>query len=68
MDNGKQVVVEALKRHATEAMTKAKEFRALAASMVTPEESELYLQQAQEEEAKARGYLKHAEILAQVEL
>lgn len=68
MDNGKQVIVDALKKHATEAMTKAKEFRALAASKATKEESELYLQQAEEEEAKARGYLKHAEILGQVEL
>ena len=67
MDDGKQVIIESLKKYATDAMTKAEEFRAVAASKTTKEESELYLQQAKEEEAKARGYLKHAEILADTE-
>ena len=70
MDNGKQVIVEALKKHASEAMTKAKEFRVIAVSKATKEEkkeSELYFQQAKEEEAKARGYLKQADILAETE-
>jgi len=67
MDNGKQVIVEALKKHASEAMTKAKEFRLIAVSKATKEESELYFQQAKEEEAKARGYLKQADILAETE-
>ena len=67
MDNGKQVIVEALKKYAADAMTKAKAFRALAASKTAKEESELYFQQAEEEEAKGRGYLKYAEILAETE-
>jgi hypothetical protein len=67
MDDGKQIIIEALKKHAREAMTKAKEFRAVAAAKCTKEECKLYLQQAAEEEAKARGYLKHAEILGEVE-
>ena len=65
MDNGKQGFIEALKKHASEAMTKANEFRAIAAAKITKEESELYFQQAEEEEAKAKGYLKHAEILGE---
>jgi thymidine kinase len=68
MDSGKQIVIEALKKHYDEAMAKAKQFRALAASRDTAEEGDLYLQQAQEEEAKARGYLKHAEILTNMEI
>jgi len=34
----------------------------------TKEESDLFLRQAEEEEAKARGYLKDAEILAETEI
>jgi len=67
MDSGKQIIVEALKKHHDDAMAKAKQFRALAASRDTAEERDLYLEQAQEEESKARGYLKHAEILAEME-
>jgi len=68
MEDGKQVIIEALKKYARDATKKAKEFRAVAASKTTKEESELYLQQAEEEEAKARGYLKHAEILAETKI
>jgi hypothetical protein len=49
-------------------MTKAKEFRTIAASKITKEESELYFQQAEEEDAEARGHLKHAQILAEMEI
>jgi hypothetical protein len=67
MESGKQIVIEALKKHHDDAMAKAGQFRALAASRDTVEERDLYLQQAEEEEAKARGYLKHAEILTKME-
>ena len=55
MDDGKQIIIEALKKHAREAMTMAKEFRAVAAAKCTKEECKLYLQQAAEEEAKAKS-------------
>lgn len=68
MDDGRQVLIEALKKHHDDALAKAMEFRELAKRQTTKEEADLYLQQAHEEEMKARGYLKHAEILSHVEL
>lgn len=66
--DGKKIVVEALKKHSRDAMAKAKEFRTLAASQKTKEEADLYFQHALEEEAKANGYLRQAEVLSQLEL
>jgi len=68
MDEGKQVLIDALKKHHSDALAKAKEFREFAKRQTTKEEADLYLQQAHEEEAKARGYLRHAEILSGAEL
>jgi len=65
--DGKKVVVEALKRNSRDAMAKAKHFRTLAGSQKTKEEADLYFQHALEEEAKANGYLRQAEVLSQLE-
>lgn len=67
MGDGKQVVINALRKHHSDALAKAKEFRELAGRQTTKEEADLYRQQAQEEETKAQGYLRHAEILSEVE-
>jgi len=65
MKAGKQVLLDALRKQHSDAMTKAKELREIAKQQTSKEEADLYLQQAQEEEMKARGYLKHAEILSE---
>lgn len=67
MDSRKNFV-ELLKKNSRDARSKAKEFRTLAASQKTKEEADLYLQQALEEEAKASGYLRQAEIFSRLEL
>jgi len=67
MNAGKQVLLDALRKHRSDAMTKAKELREIAKRQTSKEEADLYLQQAHEEETKAQGYLRHAEILAEAE-
>jgi len=67
MDNRKNFV-EILKKNSRDARSKAKEIRTLAASQKTREEADLYLQQATEEEAKAKGYLRQAELLSDLGL
>ena len=68
MNEGIQVVIDALKKHHGEALAKAEEFRELAKRQARTETRDLYLQQAEEEEMKARGYLRHAEILSEAEI
>ena len=67
MDSRKNFV-EILKKNSRDARSKAKEFRTLAASQKTREEADLYLQQVTEEEAKAKGYLRQAELLSDLGL
>ena len=67
MDSRKNFV-EILKKNSQDARSKAKEFRTLAASQKTREEAALYLQQATEEEAKAKGYIRQAELLSELGL
>ena len=67
MIEGRQVAIDALRKHHSDALSKAKEFRKLAGRQTTKEEADLYIQQAHEEEAKAQGYLRHVEILSEGE-
>ena len=64
MTEYKQVIIEALKKHHDNAMANAKEFRARAQREPTQAEAQYFLNQAEKEEAKARDYLNHAEILS----
>jgi hypothetical protein len=67
MNAGKQVLLDALRKHHSDAMTTAKELREIAKRQTSKEEADLYLQQAHEEETKSQGYLRQAEILAEAE-
>lgn len=60
----KQVIIDALKKHHDSAMAKAKELTVLAQRQATTIEAERFLNQAKEEEAKAKAFLNHAEILS----
>ena len=68
MNEGIQVTIDALKKHYSDALAKAEEFRQLATRQARTETRDVYLQQAEEEEMKARGYLRHAEILSEAEI
>lgn len=67
MGDGNQVVIDAMRKHHNDALAKAEEFRQLAKRQPRKEIADLYLQQAEQEEMKARGYLRHIEILSETE-
>jgi len=67
MDEGNQVVIDALRKHYNDALARAEEYRQLATRQPRKEIADLYLQQAEQEDLKARGYLRHLEILSETE-
>lgn len=68
MSNNKHEIIEALKKQFWETMAKAEALRHLAATQRTEEDADRFIQRAEAEEAKAKGYLKQAEILEKVDL
>lgn len=64
----KHEAIEELKRQFWETMAKAEALRHLAATQRTAEEADRFVKRAEAEEAKAKGYLKQAEILEKADL
>ena len=68
MSHGKHETIEELKRQFWETMAKAEALRHLAATQHTEEDADRFIKRAEAEEAKAKGYLKQAQILEQADL
>lgn len=67
MFDGKHRAIEELTDQYRKAMSRATSLRSSAVGHSRTEQANEYIRQAQFEEDKARGYLKHAEILAELD-